>query len=96
MLQVVLTRVLFAALDTAPFALAVRRRQPLSMIVMAVPITLAGIGQRESAVVTLFCLAGASRAVALGAALLGFALHVVEALAGFAVLVVERRRDRGA
>lgn len=96
LVSVAMTSACFAALGEPLPVLAVMRVQPLLMIALAVPVTPAGIGQREFAFVTLFGLAGASRAVALGVALLAFALHVAQALAGLAALVVERRGSRGA
>lgn len=80
----------FTALGEPLSPLAVLRVQPLLQIVMAIPITPAGVGQRELVFVTLFGAVGATRPAALGVALIAFTLRVLEALAGFIVIVAER------
>jgi uncharacterized protein (TIRG00374 family) len=78
------------ALELGP-ALAVA---PFIVLSIFVPITPAGVGQRELAFVELWSLVGVPRNAALGASLLYLAIGLIYAAVGGVILLLERgRRD---
>jgi uncharacterized protein (TIRG00374 family) len=78
------------ALELGP-ALAVA---PFIVLSIFVPITPAGVGQRELAFVELWSLVGVPRNAALGASLLYLAIGLIYAAIGGVILLLERgRRD---
>lgn len=83
---------LIAPLDPAATLAACFAVVPAIVLVMYVPLTPGGVGQREVAFVQLFALVGVGASTAVAASMLLFVVAITLALIGGAVLLYERAR----
>lgn len=85
---------LFAPLDPRATLTVCLRVQPIVLLVMSLPLTPGGVGQRELAFAALYGLAGVASTTAVSVALLSFALALAQAAIGGLVYVGERAVSR--
>ena len=82
--------IIMSRLDPRATLSVCARVQPLVLLLMAVPLTPSGLGQRELAFATLYGLAGVTTTAAVTASLLSFSLALAQAAIGGLVLAAEQ------